>query len=679
MRSLLRFCTTDTAQIFAAWVLSTALFAALITYISKHPHKRTLPLKIFFAAMFIGGTAMYCAFHWLEIQQVLGGHLENKSLDWVKSGNASALDYILYVIMVSVMDVGMMFSGRGNSTVFYNLPVSRNPAAVLLFWVIHLVAFYTAASALLIRFGNDLLMWLRISTSKISGVDLVFGVNSDSFSLGRNIADIKGRMLVYVDSVVREDYESSIRESGGVVCSGNDALKASPEFLRRIRIKPGGINFRLFALSDEYDKNMQYARNMSASLEKIGVLPEQTGLILLGTDEWKGMFFQAEGNQYGYGSVISFDEYEMSARLLMNKYPLCNAINFDADGRAAEDTDVLIVGFGRMGHEVLRQVIANGQFEGSSFHATVYDPNFEHRSGFLKSQYPNMFVKYNIDFEPQNARGSKIFRFMEDHAASLKYIAVCIEDRYTARDIAVHMVDRLRKIGRPVNVYTCDSKSVRCYSQNAEECAIHWIYDSDLLYSGELDGYARELNHAYAGGSSANEDWKRCAYFDRMSSRASVDYLIPLIRKIMPDSASAELTPEQRENLARSEHLRWCAFHYTFGYDVMDKEEFARRVKERQREITERGKSSIRPTKNPESMTHACLVDWDELDEISRIENSVTNGTKDYKDSDRGNVDMVMKILRAESEKAGKISGGLLWKAKASNITAVTYTSEKIM
>lgn len=148
-----------------------------------------------------------------------------------------------------------------------------------------------------------------------------------------------------------EDYESSIRESGGVVCSGNDALKASPEFLRRIRIKPGGINFRLFALSDEYDKNMQYARNMSASLEKIGVLPEQTGLILLGTDEWKGMFFQAEGNQYGYGSVISFDEYEMSARLLMNKYPLCNAINFDADGRAAEDTDVLIVGFGRMGHE----------------------------------------------------------------------------------------------------------------------------------------------------------------------------------------------------------------------------------------------------------------------------------------------------------------------------------------
>lgn len=90
-------------------------------------------------------------------------------------------------------------------------------------------------------------------------------------------------------------------------------------------------------------------------------------------------------------------------------------------------------------------------------------------------------------------------------------------------------------------------------------------------------------------------------------------------------------------------------------------------MKERQREITERGKSSIRPTKNTESMTHACLVDWDELDEISRIENSVTNGTKDYKDSDRGNVDMVMKILCAESEKAGEISGGLLWKAKASN------------
>ena len=378
-------------------------------------------------------------------------------------------------------------------------------------------------------------------------------------------------------------------------------------------------------------------------------LPQQpylcdTELVLLGTEEWKGIYFQADGSQYGYGSVTSFDEYEMTARLLITEYPLCDAITFDKNGRAAENMNVLIVGFGRMGHEVLRKVIANGQFEGSSFKATIYDPNFEHRTGFLKSQYPNMFANYDINFEPQGGRGSKIFTFLKDNASSLKYIVVCIEDRDVARDIAIHIVDRLQTMGYSQNVYTCDSKCVRCYSHYAKECVTYWLYDSELLYSGKLDEYAMELNHRYTGGSSIGEDWKQCSYFDRMSSRASVDYLIPLIRRVK--GSAGTLTRKQRENLARSEHLRWCAFHYTFGFDVMEKEEFIRRVKDRQAEIREYGSSKIKPTKDSKKLLHVCLVDWDALDEISRMENSITHANKNYKDADRINVDMVMELTR---------------------------------
>ena len=407
--------------------------------------------------------------------------------------------------------------------------------------------------------------------------------------------------------------------------------------------------FRLYALSGEYDKNLQYARTMLESLKQAGIQPQQTDLVLLGTDEWKGMFFQSSDTQYGYGNVMSFDETEICARLLIHKYPLCNAINFDENGRAIEDMNVLIVGFGRIGHEVLRKVIANGQFEGSSFHATIYDPNFENRTGFFKSQYPNMFTNYDIDFEPHGGRGSKIFRFLQDNAARLKYIVVCLDDRDTARDIAIHMVDRLQTLGYSRNVYTCDSKSVRCYSQYAKECETHWIYDSELLYSGELDRYAMELNHKYSGGSDVNEDWKKCAYFDRMSSRASVDYLIPLLR-VMRAKTSA-LTQEQRENLAKSEHLRWCAFHYTFGFDVMSQEEFIERIKARQEEVREHGSSKIKVTKDTKSLKHVCLVGWDELDEISRIENSITHGSKDYKYSDRLNVDMIAELMKPEENK----------------------------
>ncbi len=152
----------------------------------------------------------------------------------------------------------MMFIGRDNSYLFYNLPLSQNPFIVCLFWLIHLMAFYTSATAILIVFGNDLLRWIRIMTSKISDVDLIFGINPDSLVFGRNITGKKRRMLVYVDSVIGEDYEASIRDIGGLTYSGNDAVKATPLFIKKLRIKPYKTRLRLYALSHEYDKNLQY-------------------------------------------------------------------------------------------------------------------------------------------------------------------------------------------------------------------------------------------------------------------------------------------------------------------------------------------------------------------------------------------------------------------------------------
>ena len=242
-----------------------------------------------------------------------------------------------------------------------------------------------------------------------------------------------------------------------------------------------------------------------------------------------------------------------------------------------------------------------------------------------------------------------MFQFIEENAATLKYIVICLDNRDTARDIAVQMIDRLNTLGYSRNVYTCDSKGVRCYSQHTEECESHWLYDSDLICSGELDRYAMELNHRYVGGKDAKEDWKQCAYFDRMSSRASVDYLIPLIRKIKADKGS--LTQEQRENLAKSEHLRWCAFHYTSGFDAMGKDEFVERINSYLEEIRENGKSRIRITKDIDTRKHVCLVDWDELDEISDLENSLTGGKRDYKELDRANIDMIIELINDDEEK----------------------------
>lgn len=176
---------------------------------------------------------------------------------------------------------------------------------------------------------------------------------------------------------------------------------------------------------------------------------------------------------------------------------------------------------------------------------------------------------------------------------------------------------------------------------------IYWIYDSKLLYSDELDRYAMELHHYYSKdkGNSLIEDWKQCGYFHRMSSRASVDYLIPLLRRITTMNNSDTLTPEQKENLAKCEYLRWCAFHYTFGYEAMEIEEFVERLKKQQAQTLEPGES---PRQDIKAKKHVCLVSWDKLDDVSQAENSITHGNRNFKQNDRDNIDVIMELMQSE-------------------------------
>ena len=623
-------------EIILACALSTCLFAALIIYIAKHPHKRTLPLNIAFIIMFFGGMLIYgyCNYERTLSKNVSIG---DKNFEW--TGDPHAKYFRLpYVVIRSVMDVGTMFYGRDHSDVFYKLEIAKKPWAVLIFWLVHLIAFYTAATALIIRFGKDLLRWIRRHSASIDKIILIFGVNEASLALGRNLSEQEHLMLVYIDEKFSEDDGNLIRELGGVAYSDKDALNASQKFLKRVRVMQAVIKVKLYALSSDHDRNVNYARYLLNSLKDFNIKPEQSELVLLGVDEFRGMNFINSEDAYGYGDVISFDELAISARVLINKYPVCNAIKFDENAKALEDVNALIVGFGRIGHEVLRKIIANSQFYGSKFKAVIYDPNFNRRDGFFRSQYPNMFANYDIEFEPQDGRGSKFFEFLNQNAAKLNYIVICIKDRNMARDIALKTIDRLNALGfNNKSVYTCDYKSIRKYSQNVQECETNYIYDSELIYSGELDAYAKELNNKYCGGSEQdiNENWKKCDYYSRMNSRAAVDYLMPLIKNLNLKT----LSKKQRENLAHSEHMRWCAFQYTFGFKAMEREEFIKRVKDF------KAGAKIKTSRDMQAKKHICLVDWDELDNISRLENSITQGSVNYKEFDRQNVDMILKIL----------------------------------
>lgn len=54
-------------------------------------------------------------------------------------------------------------------------------------------------------------------------------------------------MLVFVDSIVSEDYETSIHNLGGIIYSDANAFKAAALFLKEIHIVKKNMRLRLYA------------------------------------------------------------------------------------------------------------------------------------------------------------------------------------------------------------------------------------------------------------------------------------------------------------------------------------------------------------------------------------------------------------------------------------------------
>ena len=165
------------------------------------------------------------------------------------------------------------------------------------------------------------------------------------------------------------------------------------------------------------------------------------------------------------------------------------------------------------------------------------------------------------------------------------------------------------------------------------------------------------LNHRYQPKTekSALQNWMECDYFSRQSCRAATDF-IPAFLSAAGKTAEQviqgdwALSDEQIENLSRTEHLRWCAFHYCMGFSAMDDAEFTARTNIYNEQKNTNGNPTIRIGKNMSGKTHACLIPWEELDTLSAKETAITGKKIDYKAMDTDNVLAVPQLLQATEE-----------------------------
>ena len=180
------------------------------------------------------------------------------------------------------------------------------------------------------------------------------------------------------------------------------------------------------------------------------------------------------------------------------------------------------------------------------------------------------------------------------------------------------------------------------------------LYSGDLLLRGRLDRMAKAINLSYVEGArtamDADAAWNLLDYFSRESSRASADFIPAMLHiagismeEARDESILSAKIPKGSpllEVLGQTEHLRWNAYHFAMGYSKMTIDE-----------VRQRAEEGITPyQKDVANRRHACLIGWDELDELSAVMSQITGKEIDYKEYDLKNIYQIPRTLSFVTE-----------------------------
>lgn len=614
------------------WFLSGLLFAGLLISLGFQPKFMNRLLGVIFLFVGLAGLCFY-GYGYYELH---GGSL--------------------FTIAKTVFWVFCMFLGRNDIGTISKVPFLAQNGIQIFIYLTHLMALYATASTVVTNVGARLIRSLNLLLLHHKKINVIFGVHEEVMDFAAKLQQYDKGVLVFIDDGSASAFNSRILKMGGILMSDAAAKDPSPAFLKKIGMKPGKKELSLYCLSEDLTANLRYAEGMKQVLEEKQILPEQCSITLLTGDERAGSVLQADRNGYGFGSVLAMEKEELMARLLIQQFPPYETMRFQAHGLADEDFETLVVGFGRSGQAVLKQLLMNGQFAGSCFHARIVSKDHTRESGHFVSRYAGVMAHYDLDFIEQNVRSLGVYDYLKQHINEINYIVICTGNEADNAEIGQEIRDFLEDHGGRACVLLCTRSSITSYQADDGMPRRLSIYSPDILCGNHLDEMAMRINHSYhlADGNDIKTDWASCDYFSRQSCRASADYsgaflaaagltTEELIQNGWPDD------PELMEHLGEMEHLRWCAFHYCMGYDTMPEETFAERAEAYLAEKKAKGESRIRVGKDTEHKLHACLIPWEELPLLDQKEKNLTGRDVNYQQMDLDNVLLIPELLKSRS------------------------------
>ena len=322
---------------------------------------------------------------------------------------------------------------------------------------------------------------------------------------------------------------------------------------------------------------------------------------------------------------VLIKESRRTAKDFISKYPMLDMPGIKVDTTKAVVSSgrfsVLIVGFGAVGQSILHEVVCNGQFLGpdgkeAPFAVDVVEQDPKVIDEFC-IRHPEVGLRkkgkyYDVRFVKGVRIEDRSFdKWFKSRLKDYGRIIICLKGDESTLSAAYKIVEFARRFGvafpkgtvfarvkdparsryvpyvRPTmfNIYrNRDKKSVDrpiTLFGNLED-----IYSFRQIKAEDVDKMAKILNTRYVSkieiGPKAEEDWDKASIFNQLSSRASAEGQRNLLRLLgwkcvaqadeSPAVSQEKLSVIKDEHsdvlltLAKTEHLRWNAYHRMLGY-----------------------------------------------------------------------------------------------------------------
>jgi hypothetical protein len=526
------------------------------------------------------------------------------------------------------------------------MSLRENQYFMLIFSIVNLFALLISFVVVLQLFGNKVYYWLKYHFSHPDKCYIFFDICDESIALAKNILKKNDKAFVLflrkriyaIDDDKCESYLEyqeellrigEIRKTNAIIIEREYSEASSLSEIGVKRLFKHADKCELFFLSSEENNNIRLALSINDQKKKNESMKEKKTVyhVLYSSEQNEKLFFQYASKHHDKNNRISFiNQSQLSALRLINVHPPVKYIKIDnTKAIALEDFNVMILGFGEIGQYSLRYLIEQGQFVGSTFHAIVIDEKMDSIIGLFNERYPAIKDNYSIDYKGLKKNSAEYFDYINSHIANMKYIVVAYGNDKVNIDTAIELKDILVKRGLNIPIFvnikeddnllitsvfgeiTKDKEtgSINICNTNDKgetNCTINIfgmnknIFSYENVIDDDTIKKAKQVNKIYG-----KDNWESLNAMKKISNISVALHLqtklklLGITKEIVKDyhdkmTFIQSLDNERRTNLAITEHLRWNATYFVYGWQ--------------------------KGFRNDEKECHNCLVPWEELPNV---------------------------------------------------------------